>query len=301
MLLGLAACSCPESLESLKSQYADMDGVSIHYKEYGKGPRTVAFVHGFGCDINCWEQQFIRFKKDKGLRLVFVDLPGYGKSDRPEGVEYTLQYFANAVCTVLDSLNTGPAVLVGHSLGTPVCRQIMISSSNGLSLLDIDGVYCFYGDEPDPAYQEQIDAFASSFDGEDSSEVIAGFAGSLAGPDTPQSILDYSLSTMPGTPRYVASSTMHNLVDKKWWNNRIVFPQPVSVICTQNSGLDPDNREKMEALYSDLDYTELVSCGHFIQMEQPDLVNEAISKLIDRTMQCALEEFDLAVKKLENN
>lgn len=299
--LGLVACSGPKDLMSLESHYVDYDGATVHYKVYGDGPRTITFIHGFGCDINCWEHQFQEFRKEKDFRLVFVDLPGYGQSGKPADKEYTLQYFAGAACTVLDTLHSAPSVLVGHSLGTPVCRQIMLSSAYGLSMLDIDGVYCFYGDEPDPEYQGQIDAFASSFDGDDCKDVITGFAQSLAGPDTPQNILDYSLALMPETPQYIVSSTMHNLVEKKWWNNAIVFPHPVSVICTQNSGLDEDNKEKMEALYSDLNYIELETCGHFIQLEQPGLVNDAIRQLIDRTRQCALEDFDFAVSQIENN
>jgi pimeloyl-ACP methyl ester carboxylesterase len=52
------------------------------------------------------------------------------------------------------------------------------------------------------------------------------------------------------------------------------------VICTQNSGLDPDNKQKMLRLYHDLDYTELATCGHFIHMEQPELFNEKLKTFI---------------------
>lgn len=51
------------------------------------------------------------------------------------------------------------------------------------------------------------------------------------------------------------------------------------VICTQNSGLDPDNKQKMQRLYPNLDYTELTTCGHFIHMEQPDMFNEKLRAL----------------------
>ena len=48
------------------------------------------------------------------------------------------------------------------------------------------------------------------------------------------------------------------------------------VVCTQNSGLDPDNEQKMQALYPHLDYMELTTCGHFIHMEQPEMLNEKL-------------------------
>ena len=56
------------------------------------------------------------------------------------------------------------------------------------------------------------------------------------------------------------------------------------VICTQNSGLDPDNKQKMLRLYPNLDYTELTTCGHFIHMEQPDMFNEKLKTFIASQM-----------------
>ena len=50
------------------------------------------------------------------------------------------------------------------------------------------------------------------------------------------------------------------------------------VICTQNSGLDPDNKAKMQKLYPVLDYTELTDCGHFIHMEQAEMFNSKLKE-----------------------
>ena len=128
---------------------------------------------------------------------------------------------------------------------------------------------------PTKAHREAIEQFGHAFDGTDCREVIEGFVTSLSGKDTPREVLDYAMSVMPETPQYVASSTMQNLVDRKWWpNNQLTLP--VMVICTQNSGLEADNEQKMQALYSNLDYTELTTCGHFIHMEQAKMFNEKL-------------------------
>lgn len=148
-----------------------------------------------------------------------------------------MQYFADAVNAVLDKTGAGDVVLVGHSLGTAVCRQVLLSGRRQGGLFDIDGVYCFYSEPADLEYEAAVQAFASS--------------------------------------------TMHNLIDKCWWSG-IQITVPTAVICTQNSGLDPDNREKMAGLYPDLDYTELTTCGHFIHMEQPETVNDRIRSLAGR-------------------
>ena len=274
-LLLVGCASQPQTLSELKSEYITIDdSIRVHYKIYGQGKTAFCFVHGFGCDMNTWEKQFEAFRDEKDLQLVFIDLPGYGQSDKPH-VDYTFNFFAHAIDEVLNANGIKDAVFVGHSLGTPVCRQTLMATGHKGALVDVDGVYCFYDGTETPEYVEAVNQFGHAFDGENCREVIRGFVSSLAGKDTPQEINDYAMSVMPETPQYVASSTMQHLVERKWWPNTQIS-LPVMVICTQNSGLDPDNRQKMERLYPQLDYTELTTCGHFIHMEQPDMFNEKL-------------------------
>ena len=281
-LLLISCSSQPQTLSELKSEYVTIDdSIRVHYKIWGKATgsdaKTICFIHGFGCDMNTWEKQFEAFCDEKDLQLVFIDLPGYGQSDKPH-VEYTLDFFAHAIDEVMNANSMKDAIFVGHSLGTPVCRQILMTTSHKGALVDVDGVYCFYDGTETPEYVEAVDQFGHAFDGPKCRDVIIGFVSSLAGKETPQEINDYAMSVMPETPQYVASSTMQHLIEKKWWSNTQIS-QPVMVICTQNSGLDPDNKQKMQRLYPNLDYTELTTCGHFIHMEQPDMFNEKLRAL----------------------
>lgn len=314
LIILLAVVSCkqiPESIDALPSQYVVMDdSIQIHYKTWGEGPKTITFIHGFGCDMNTWEAQFDAFKEDKDLRMVFVDLPGYGQSSKPH-VEYTLSFFSKAMNSVLDDVSCNYTFLAGHSLGTPVCRQMLFDNPSRFGgLCDIDGVYCLYpklSETPTQeeqaaaaAYEEAVLGFASSFDGDACRDNITGFVQSLAGPDTPAAVTEYALSCMPLTPEYVASSTMHNLIDRQWWTG---FPLPfyTEVVCTQNSGLEPDNREQMQALYPNMEYTELETCGHFIQMEQPELINQSLRRLMETSISNSLECYNFGIRQLEEN
>ena len=290
LLFALLLVSCgkqSQTLSELKSEYVTIDdSIRVHYKIWNESvdsdAKTICFVHGFGCDMNTWEKQFEAFRDGKDLQLVFIDLPGYGLSDKPH-VEYTLDFFAHAIDEVLNVNSIKDAVFVGHSLGTPVCRQTLMTTGHKGALVDVDGVYCFYDGTETPEYVEAVNQFGHAFDGDNCREVITGFVSSLAGKETPQEINDYAMSVMPETPQYVASSTMQHLIEKKWWPNHQIT-QPVMVICTQNSGLDPDNKQKMGRLYPNLDYTELTTCGHFIHMEQPEMFNDKLKAFIATQM-----------------
>lgn len=288
MLITLLMAGCvrqPQTLGDVKSEYVAVDdSVQVHYKIWNKSDgeeyKTICFIHGFGCDMNTWEKQFEAFR-DEDVRLVFIDLPGYGKSDKPM-VDYTFDFFSHAIDCVLNANDIKDAVFVGHSLGTPVCRHTLMTTAHGGSLVDVDGVYCFYDGTETPEYVKDVERFGHSFDDSNCREVIEGFVSSLSGKDTPREVTDYAMSVMPETPQYVASSTMRNLVDGKWWpNSQLAIP--VMVICTQNSGLEPNNKDKMLALYSNLDYTELTTCGHFIHMEQAEMFNAKLKDFISKT------------------
>ena len=282
-VLLLVNCSQqPQTLSELKSEYVTIDdSIRVHYKIWNSqaDAKTICFVHGFGCDINTWEKQFEAFRDEKDLQLVFIDLPGYGQSDKPH-VDYTLDFFAHVIDEVLNENGVkSNVILVGHSLGTPVCRHTIMTTTHKGALVDVDGVYCFYDGTETPEYVEAVNRFGHAFDGPDCRDIITGFVSSLAGQDTPQEINDYAMSVMPETPQYVASSTMQNLVERKWWTDSL-FTYPAMVICTQNSGLDSDNKQKMERLYPNLDYTELTTCGHFIHMERSELFNGKLKTFI---------------------
>ena len=203
----------PQTLNDVKSEFITIDdSISVHYKiwpplsnnhaiKQSDNQKALCFVHGFGCDMNTWEKQFEAFR-DENIQLVFIDMPGYGKSDKPH-VEYTFDFFAHAIDEVLNANGIKDAVFVGHSLGTPVCRHTLMTTDHSGALVDVDGVYCFYDGTESPEYVEAINQFGHAFDGSDCRDVITGFVSSLAGKDTPQWVTDYAMSVMPETPQYV--------------------------------------------------------------------------------------------------
>lgn len=288
ILAAVLLTSChraPATLAEVESRYITHDGVRIHYKTCGWGRQTIAFVHGLGCDLNTWEAQYQAFADNPDLRLVFIDLPGYGLSDKPEDYGYTLTDFASAVQEVLNEVqdhDPQQVILAGHSLGTAVCRQFCFDyPAQVKGLVDVDGVYVLLpADSACRAeYMDQMQQFAAGFCGGDVRQYFQDFVAALAGPETPDNITRYAQSAMPNTLPHVACATMSRLVELRYWTGAPISV-PTQIICTQNSGLFPDNRERMQALYPNLSYTELVTCGHFIHMEQPQIVNNAIRQLL---------------------
>lgn len=282
LLLSIAIISCdePKSLQEVKSEFANCNGVKVHYKVCGSGNTNLVFIHGWGCDINAWSEQYPEFCHN--TRMVLIDLPGYGTSDKPE-TEYTLDLFAQTVKCVLDEQHITNPVLIGHSLGTAVCRQVIFNYPElNSKLFDVDGVYCLYPTDTVElaSYTAQIDAFVNFFKGDSMQANVRGFVSSLLYQTTPEFVKNYATTTMCSTPQFVGYSTMKNLVDVKYWTKETINV-PSFIMCATNSGIPTNYEEQMRELYTNMEYCELGNIGHFIMMENPSLFNGKLRKFIE--------------------
>src|SRR3989442_10700990 len=125
LLLTLAACASTgvnPRKEGPVRRSVRFEGMNVVYASRGRGEPALVFVHGWSCDRSFWEAQMASPTLARGRRLLAVDLPGHGESDKP-AIHYTMDLFARAIASVLDDAGVRRAVLVGHSMGTPVIRQ----------------------------------------------------------------------------------------------------------------------------------------------------------------------------------
>lgn len=85
----------------------------------GTGPARI-HVHGLGAASGPYVAHLSAYPELVGRRTLFVDLPGFGISDRPADFGYTLEEHAGALAAVLDAAGVGGAEVVGHSMGGSV-------------------------------------------------------------------------------------------------------------------------------------------------------------------------------------
>ena len=94
-----------------------VDRVAV--EEEGEGPAIVC-AHGLGGSSNTWTPLMPALARH---RVIRVDLPGSGRSQRVEG-ELSIQRFVDALLHVCERLDIGRAHWLGHSMGTIVCQHI---------------------------------------------------------------------------------------------------------------------------------------------------------------------------------
>src|ERR1700730_13014960 len=135
--LALAAGPAASSLDAVQSRFAKLDGIRVHYKSLDDGETALVFIHGWTCNLTFWRMQVPAFEGK--IRMILIDLPGHGQSDMPE-INYTMDLFARSVDAVLRDAGVEKAVLIGHSMGTPVARQFCrLFPKKIVALVAVDG------------------------------------------------------------------------------------------------------------------------------------------------------------------
>jgi pimeloyl-ACP methyl ester carboxylesterase len=103
-------------------EYLQVGDLRVRYAEAGKG-YAVLLIHGLGGSIESWTNNIEELAKS--LRVVTVDLPGFGLSDKPK-MSYTIKFYRDFVVRFLQLLQLDQVSMVGSSLGGHIAAEVAI-------------------------------------------------------------------------------------------------------------------------------------------------------------------------------
>src|SRR3954467_3538118 len=107
-------------------RFVEVDGVRVHYIARGKG-RPVVLIHGNGTMAEDFVISGLLDQLAKHYRVLAIDRPGFGHTDRPRLRVWTASAQAHLVHRVLERLKVERPVIVGHSWGTLVALALAIA------------------------------------------------------------------------------------------------------------------------------------------------------------------------------
>lgn len=94
-----------------------------HNQRPKKAKITILFIHGIGNSGDSWNKVVEKMPSD--VRVVTIDLLGFGESPRPSWAVYDAKTQARSVLATFFKLRiTTPLIIVGHSLGSLVAIEI---------------------------------------------------------------------------------------------------------------------------------------------------------------------------------
>lgn len=255
-------------------RFARLGGTRVHYRSFGKGSEAVVFVHGWTCDWTFWRAQIPAFSKT--TRVLAVDLPGHGESGRPEDKSaYTMDSFARAVEAAMRDVKVRRAVLVGHSMGTPVVRQFYrLFPEKTLGLVFVDG--SLWPPAPRAATESFLAPMRADF-----KRAVTPMVEGMTRPMLSAELREQVRAKMLATPPHVALAAMEGMMDEALYKEDPV-KVPALAVLARSPFWPADTEQRLRRLAPDLDFRMWEGVSHFLMMDRPEEFNRELSDFLAR-------------------
>jgi pimeloyl-ACP methyl ester carboxylesterase len=261
-------------LAGAQSHFVSVGADRIHYVTLGKGGQDVVLVHGWAGNLGLWREQIEPLAGH--ARLIMIDLPGHGQSDKPQS-HYTMSSFSAAVLAVLRDALVDRAIFIGHSMGAGVlCRVYCQVPEKFVALVSVDGLLCRPAGTPaearalvgpfgTPEYLAHARSLVNSFFPNPSAAVLR----------------DQVMSEMLATPQYVMLGAMLAMFgpDQPDWGLQKVNA-PVLVINAPSPWWNNSYMDYVASLSRQTEYVMMNDVGHFPMLEKPAEFNATLLSML---------------------
>lgn len=255
----------------------DLEGVQLALEDLGSGEPTFLFVHGWTCNRSFFAPQARYFSRHH--RVVSVDLRGHGESEMPRGA-YPIEVYAEDLAAMIQRLNLGRVVVVGHSMGGLVALQLAAAHGESVTALVMIDPSPFEASKERLVRVEQLlrDIEEGNID-----TYRRLLAGSFFLPSSDPDLVEDILEIMTGSPPYVAASALRGIRDFQALEaaKRVTVP---SLHLAVTPPLNPPNR--MAEYLPGVINGWTVGSGHFSQLEVPGQVNAMIGAFYRHYVHC---------------
>jgi pimeloyl-ACP methyl ester carboxylesterase len=132
----------PEDLRDarISTEFVDANGLRFEVDKCGNGDKLALCLHGFPEHSFSWRYQ-LPMLADLGYQAWAPNLRGYGNSSRPEGVSaYAIEYLLEDVAGLIDASGCSEVVLLAHDWGAVIAWYFAIRQLRPLQQLVICNV-----------------------------------------------------------------------------------------------------------------------------------------------------------------
>ena len=269
-------------------QRGEVNGVGMAGHDSGGDGPAVLLIHGLASNAGFWRYN-VPALEAAGMRVIVVDLPGYGKSAKPYAAPYGMAFYASTMDALLQKLQVGSVTVAGHSMGGQIAMTMVLQGSahaRRLLLLSPAGIERFGDGEgrwlkgavtPEfviatPEDRIRTNLTGNFYDWRDDLEWMVEERVRMAkDPDFERFA-------------YVVSRCVAAMVEEPVWQKLDRVDVPVLILAGEKDNLIPNpylhggtTRSVMEEGLAALPQARLrmiPSAGHMIQIEKPAEVNE---------------------------
>ena len=267
----------------LEELFITLKGLNFRYKEGGKNKsnKHILFIHGLGSSADRWLD--IPSALSMYFHTIAIDLLGFGYSDKPMTVDYTIKRFAEFILDFMEqvSIHDGKATLVGHSLGGYIAAEVAIQNRQlieKLALIDSSGML----EKPTPLLEQYLDAATMNLSYEKVKNV---FEQMVADPRLVLPIvINYFIKRMEAPEaKYAFKSAFDNSTSTQIGLHRLKLIEdiPTLIIWGDKDKVIPvKHSEKFKEILKNSQLEIIQDAGHAPFAEKPALVCEMLHSFL---------------------
>jgi pimeloyl-ACP methyl ester carboxylesterase len=267
-------------LPLLQHDYATVRGVRIHYVTAGAG-HPVLLLHGFPQFWHCW--RLLIPVLSQRFRVIAPDLKGYGDSDKPRG-PYDIAALSEEWGEFMNALDVDRFDLVGHDWGGVIAWKMAVDYPGRIRRLGIlnapfrrwkPQAYVFFfmlPFLPEWVFKRWNDAVIEEVLTRGSYDEEHAFA---AGDIKVYQDAFRRSGVHKGALAYYRAMWRNARIVKADRLKKIEVPT-LALWGVRDVALPVENTFHLERHVRDLRIHYVPMAGHFVQEEQPDIVNEQL-------------------------
>lgn len=271
------------------SEIVEVDGLRLHYLSAGEG-ETVVLLHGWPTSSFLWRNVLPAIAAHN--RVIALDLPGFGRSDKPLEASYSFRFFSKVLDGFFEALGIESLSFAVHDLGGPVGLFWACHHRERIRRLALLNTLVY------PEASWAVAAFVMAVRTPGVRDLLTspwGLAKALRwGVADPRRLAD---DAVPGirepfrtrADRRALAKAGQNLSPKGFREIARLLPElecPVRIVYGERDRYLPDVAKTMARVCRDLpqaEATALPDCGHFLQEERPDEVGRLLSEFFAAT------------------
>ncbi len=300
----VTGCATSRYYQLEKKEFDDFDygfatkkiavrNIQISVIDEGRSDKVLLLIHGLGSYAKGWRKNIPELTKQ--YRVIAVDLPGYGKSDKGF-YPYSMPFFATVLTELLTELRIDKATFVGHSMGGQIAmvtsllfperveRLVLISPAGFERFTDGEGAWMSKAMTPEFVHDTPI------------RNIDINLKSNFYSYPQDASFMITERIQMRGAKDfdnycYAVSKNVAAMLDYPMWDKLGRIGHKTLILFGENDNLIPNpflhggsTADIARIGHSQIKDNQLIlipECGHFAQFEKADVVNQAIVQFMD--------------------
>lgn len=257
-------------------------GIAVNYHDHGSG-FPVVMIHGSGPGVSAFVNwRLVMPELARQRRVLAPDMLGFGFTERPAGMVYTLDNWVDQVIAFLDTMNLPQVDLVGNSFGGALSLALTVRHPERVRRLVLMGA----AGVSFPITQELDDVWGYEPSFENMRRIMDVFAydRNLVNDDLAR--LRYEASIRPGFQESYAS--MFPAPRQRWVDALATADDAIAGI-THETLIIHGREDKVIPLENSLRLSRLIArsqlhvfgrCGHWTQIEHAKRFSQLVSNFL---------------------